>query len=419
MIKEEYKNISDDEFVPLIYGSRDGIIRYKINKKGEILTISTNNIRKTYSLDNSGYPIVGILVENSQTRSMKVHLLVANTFLVRESFDLEVDHISRDKSDYSLSNLRFVTKSVNLGNTDRSNAMWNKTFKKYDKDMNFIEIVSYLDFTSEERIKLTGSYIKSHKLYKGFYYDYGLSKELYDYLDYIGLQEEDLDSLEFIEVKNPELKGVLVSKEGIIKWKGKYTIGSVYGEYRRFMPTRRSKTYSIHRLVYETFNNITLNPEDVIDHINTYKFDNRLINLKLTDSSGNMKNPITLEKKSKIVLQYDLFGNLLKTYKSLREASETLKVDLSSAVRNGFISNDSIWIYKDQDNFDEELRIRLDNATKYWINQYTKDGEFIKTFKSLSDIERILHIDSRTIKRMINNPLNKDKYIFKRYNKEK
>jgi hypothetical protein len=53
----------------------------------------------------------------------------------------------------------------------------------------------------------------------------------------------------------------------------------------------------IHRLVYETF--VCEIPQGYeIDHINTIRTDNRLVNLKLCTHKENINNPLTLHKKS-------------------------------------------------------------------------------------------------------------------------
>lgn len=56
------------------------------------------------------------------------------------------------------------------------------------------------------------------------------------------------------------------------------------------------KMFSIHRLVYETFNGPI--PEGYeIDHVNTIRDDNRLSNLRVVTRKGNMANQITAERK--------------------------------------------------------------------------------------------------------------------------
>lgn len=58
----------------------------------------------------------------------------------------------------------------------------------------------------------------------------------------------------------------------------------------------QTKTISTHRAIWETFRyNIPDGFE--IDHLNTNKKDNRLVNLRCVQHKDNMRNPITKEKQ--------------------------------------------------------------------------------------------------------------------------
>lgn len=52
----------------------------------------------------------------------------------------------------------------------------------------------------------------------------------------------------------------------------------------------QGKQYKAHRIIYALFHNEHLSPEDVIDHINGTRDDNRIANLRKTAHSGNMQN---------------------------------------------------------------------------------------------------------------------------------
>lgn len=57
----------------------------------------------------------------------------------------------------------------------------------------------------------------------------------------------------------------------------------------------KKKNYSVHRLVAETFiGNYNAKPN--VDHINTIKDDNRVINLRWATQKENMNNELTLLK---------------------------------------------------------------------------------------------------------------------------
>lgn len=120
--------------------------------------------------------------------------------------------------------------------------------------------------------------------------------------------------------------------------------GSERNGYLRI--TIRNKQYSIHRLVWETFNEPI--PEGYyIDHIDGDKSNNALSNLRLVTQSDNMKNAMKNGHKGQIlVLQYDKKGNFIQEFESIRKAADAMGVShaaIRSAIdRNGTCKN-YIW----------------------------------------------------------------------------
>ena len=88
------------------------------------------------------------------------------------------------------------------------------------------------------------------------------------------------------------------------------------------------KSYSVHRLVAETFiPNIYNLPQ--INHKDGNKMNNKVNNLEWCNQSYNMKHAYKngLEiKKCKKVNQYDLDNNLIMTWNSVKEASKKLGI---------------------------------------------------------------------------------------------
>lgn len=97
----------------------------------------------------------------------------------------------------------------------------------------------------------------------------------------------------------------------------------------------------LHRIVAETFLTVKLNEKLTVNHINGNKSDNRTINLEWVTYSENNKHAYRIGLKkgfsslknkrgydyhlSREVSQYDLNGNFIKTFGSLRLASEDTK----------------------------------------------------------------------------------------------
>ena len=120
--------------------------------------------------------------------------------------------------------------------------------------------------------------------------------------------------------------------------------GSERNGYLRI--TIRNKQYSIHRLMWETFNEPI--PEGYyIDHIDGNKSNNALSNLRLVTQSDNMKNAMKNGHKGQIsVLQYDKKGNFIQEFESIQKAADAMGVThaaIRSAIdRNGTCKN-YIW----------------------------------------------------------------------------
>lgn len=94
MIKEEYRDISDEEFVPLeCFDYLDKKFKgiYEINKLGWIKTVSSGNIRKDIKSIGGIYPLITLSSPDYRT-TYSIHKLVALTFLEKEDGKPIIDH---------------------------------------------------------------------------------------------------------------------------------------------------------------------------------------------------------------------------------------------------------------------------------------------------------------------------------------
>lgn len=301
MIKEEYRNLPDTEFIPLKEGV-DPVFwdKYEINKLGQFRIKNTK--RLLTSVNNKtlvDYPKIILRASTVREKRFAIHRLLAITFIINDnpSEKTVVDHINRDKFDYSLNNLRWVSLSENNKNrifTSKSNN-------------NF-----YLEISDENKI------IGVHTTYKKDLIK--VSKDTYNFYKENLYKEE-------IWQKHP-IYDLYVSSLGGIKFKsGRVTIGYTNNAGYRIVNVDK-KLRRVHTLVAETF--ITkrlLVSGEIVDHISTERYDNSIKNIKVCTQKENMNNPISKEKFSKKVIQLDKLGNVLREFPSITEAYMYLGVN--------------------------------------------------------------------------------------------
>ena len=140
---------------------------------------------------------------------------------------------------------------------------------------------------------------------------------------------EDLKEIEnFPGYCVDNMGNVFSVKTGVIlkPWKiNGYNAVGLYKSGKRFV-------FLVHRLVAEAFICNAENKEQV-DHKNGNLTDNRVCNLRWATPKENSNNPVTIQKLkkslsikphylAKALQQYDLDGNLLKTYVSFSDAKK-------------------------------------------------------------------------------------------------
>jgi len=149
-------------------------------------------------------------------------------------------------------------------------------------------------------------------------------------------------------------------------------------------------------------------------HISLYDF-NQLTN---SDERGqgnkNRRREIIENAKynNKIVYQYDLNGNFIKEYKSVREASRQLSISHANITRccNQIVKHASgfIFSYKKEN----PVPIKKPNAVKLPVIEIDSSGNNLKEWKSIMDCSRDTGIDNGNLSRVCNG---KSKHIKGRY----
>jgi len=113
-----------EEFIPI-----KNYETYAINKKGDVLDLRSKKIMKQYPNINAGNYLQLSLINENGYKSLRIHRLVAETFIPNIENNLEVDHLDRDRHNNNVDNLRWVDDKLQAENK----SVWDKskTKRKY------------------------------------------------------------------------------------------------------------------------------------------------------------------------------------------------------------------------------------------------------------------------------------------------
>lgn len=266
---------------------------------------------------------------DGKTISFMTHRLVAEAFCENPEGYTIVDHINRDKTDCRAENLRWVSSKTNSLN--KENKGRNKTGEK-------------ADLTKEwKSLKVCPSYV--------------ISKDG--------------------EVANTRTGNLLM--------------GTLRNGYKRVQIN--GSTYSVHRLVYETY----VGPiNGYIDHINGNRADNRVENLRDVTQKENVENTYERGRVDTITISsYTPEGQFVKEYGTLKAAAEDIGV-MPTAIRAaslyGTKSGDLYWLRSDSITTPEEFNKKLgDNKKDFSSNSYIDDEGVIFSKKSKHCIPKFVN----------------------------
>ena len=264
--------------------SYSGKFRYVKNKK---------EIRISY-MAAPPYPTITI-PDGRKSIRLLVHVAILTTFSETKPNgpNIVVDHINRNKIDYHIDNLRFVSYGENNKNRDIPKEMYNAALI----DKQTFQYVSFLKHYSKKEIR------KFERLITPTTFINYFTDDLLKLVQEGTISFKDLEKTHWVKISEI----FEISKYGVLRKKKKngyfYTLGTKnYSGYFR-VTLDKNKQKLVHFLVAKEFINGGKDiPSDiVIDHIDTNRGNNNFLNLRLVSQSENMNNPISLEKRNNII----------------------------------------------------------------------------------------------------------------------
>lgn len=278
VFKEEYRENIINNIEVWASLKELGFSNYRVSSFGKFRHINKNTDHGT-CLRIDGYIDVRLNNDNCKGVSTRVHRLLALTFIEKPSSDkrLSVDHIDRNSTNNNLNNLRWATNSEQRINSNRDNVrMKGGTIIQSDKIGGFVKKWSGIDEIldskpSYKRGVLSDALGQLQKTAYGYIWKYDqscLKGETWKY--------------------HPVHSHIQVSTHGRIMNMLKRKVpmlGSLSSEKYRCKINRKS--YSIHKLVAETFID-GYDGEELI-HVNGNGKDNRLKNIQIREEYKKQK----------------------------------------------------------------------------------------------------------------------------------
>ena len=291
----------------------------------------------------SGYYHVN-LINDTNRKILKVHRLVAKSFIENPENKPEVNHKDKNKLNNNVSNLEWNTRLENcqhrsIGLIYKSNK--NKLINRLDKMTG--EILEKFNSIEDAGIwayenKLTSNSHNGRNSIGNCVN--GLSNSAYGFRwEYE--KNEDKNNEEWREINLKNLSGMekefnkkyFVSNLG--RFKNSYgTIMDNYkvnenGYIRVFI---YNKTFALHRLIALTFLENTENKEQV-NHKDGNKLNNSIDNLEFVTNKENQLHKFQMglgNNYTRKIGQYDLNGNFIKEFKSIISAAKELNTSISN-----------------------------------------------------------------------------------------
>ena len=323
---------------------------YEISNLGRVKNIKTGKYLKS-CIRPDGYVNISLCV-NNKTKNCKVHRLIAQAFIPNPENKPTVNHIDRNRSNNSISNLEWATiseqnyHSAKIMSPNRP-YLCKKIIQK-DLNDNYIQTFNSIKEASKWLINLKKTHLTNiNTISEKIRLAIKQKLYLYDYVwEYLTHKELLINEIwKEIPYKIIDKQGYQVSDQGRFK-NNKNEIKEVYMSKSGYIRLRiGNKKYLLHRLIALTFLDNPLNKEH-INHIDGDKLNN---NLEWSTCKENNihKIQIGLSNCTKKVIQYDKNMNYVNKFNSIKECANANNISASCVSFNclGLSKNPKISYY--------------------------------------------------------------------------
>ena len=374
----------------VIWRNIPGFSKYQASNKGFIRNTKTKYVRKNSKTLN-GYSRVSLIGDDEKKKSLRVHRIIANSFIPNPENKPTVNHKNHKRSDNRLENLEWMTqREQNLHSRKnkqiRGRPVWRCdpiTREKIELFDSIHEACDELSKTIKTSVKYStiGDNIRANKKIpnnKRMSISYGFGWCYYT-REIVGEIWKDIDPSIIRGHKMFE-----ISSHGRLRRPN----GNIYeplGKYNTYVTQRiGDNSYPAHRLVALTFID---NPQNkkCVNHIDGIKSNCLLENLEWNTPSENAQHAIdtNLNPCKKWVKQYTLEGVFIQKFDSIMIASKHVKIkrlNFQSEHSGGFQ-------WRREGDYREVKSLVLDKMTKRKLDlrifQYTRNGDLVKIHDSL------------------------------------
>jgi hypothetical protein len=304
--------------------------KYEASIFGQIRNKHTKRILKASC--SGGYMSIGLM--SNGHKSLKVHRLVAQTFIDNPENKPHINHIDKNRSNNNIDNLEWCTVSENNihkcltleQKTNQNLTIWRCDVNTNDKLQMYNSIADAAKWCVENKHSLSEHIVKGNICYA----IKGKHKTCCGFKWCLNEQENLQDEVwKNVNISGKIFDNYFVSNLGRFKnFKG-IIMENYKPHHSGYIYVRVDiQKYALHRLVASTFIDNTEN-KPVVNHIDGNKVNNSVANLEwVTIKENNQHNHNTklIKVFTRKIGQYNLDGELIKEYDSIIQAMKETNI---------------------------------------------------------------------------------------------